>query len=134
MGTKQTCIKRWKLFKDIKSNSPTDGFWLTSSYDTKGRFHTDEMEKHWWYHMENIAKLYPNIKFNITMILTNDLVSKYVNNEFSFKDFMNVLSAPCSLSSLRQDIMVWDNVMGLKKPQKYYHGFSLKVGLSAIFK
>ena len=56
--------------------------------DTMGRFHTKKMEDSWKYHMKNIYKLYPDIHFNTTTILTADCIEKYLNNEISFKSFI----------------------------------------------
>lgn len=65
-----------------------DGFWLLTSYDTIGRFHTPKMLDTWEYHMQNIHKKYPNIKFNTTTIITQDLINKYMDGEFSFREFV----------------------------------------------
>ena len=62
--------------------------WILTSYDTMGRFHTKKMEDNWSYHMKNIHKLYPDILFNITTILSEDCIDKYINNELSFKKMM----------------------------------------------
>ena len=79
-----------KLFEGItwEANS-SDGLWLITSHDTIGRFHTEQMLDNWKYHMHHIHELYPHVKFNTTMILTNDLIKKFLNNEFSFTDYMN---------------------------------------------
>ena len=62
--------------------------WILTSYDTMGRFHTPKMEENWKYHMKNIHKLYPEIFFNTTTILSEDCIDKYLANELSFKDMM----------------------------------------------
>lgn len=72
------------IFKDYQDN-----FWLLTSYDTMGRFHTKKMKDNWSYHMLNIRKLYPGIKFNTTTIITGDLIDKYLADEFSFKNLMS---------------------------------------------
>jgi len=61
--------------------------WITTSYDTIGRFHTKSIEDTWKNNMQFISNTYKNIKKNTTFILTQDLINKYLNNTFSFKDF-----------------------------------------------
>lgn len=80
IGDQQDLYDTLKLFGDC------DGLWLLTSYDTYGRFHTKALEENWRYHMKNIQKLYPKIKFNVTTILSQDLITKYLNNEISFKE------------------------------------------------
>lgn len=62
-------------------------FWILTSYDTIGRFHSQKMEDNWKYHMKKIRELYPDILFNTTTIITGDFIEKYFNGEFSFKTF-----------------------------------------------
>lgn len=76
------------LYDTLKLFGDCDGVWLLTSYDTYGRFHTKEAEQNWRYHMKNIQNLYPKIKFNVTTILSQDLILKYLRNEISFKDMM----------------------------------------------
>lgn len=77
------------LYEVLDLFNDHQGVWIISSWDTKGRFKTDKMFKTWDFHMRNIKKLYPDIKFNVTTILTADLISKYLANEISFKDMMD---------------------------------------------
>lgn len=83
-----TLGKQEDLYETLTHFSDKSGLWILTSYDTLGRFHTSEMEKNWDYHMKNIYKLYPEIKFNITTILSGDLIEKYLNDELSFKQMM----------------------------------------------
>lgn len=69
--------------KDYNSS----GLWLCTSWDAKGRFHTKAYLDNWEYHMLNIHKKYPFVKFNTTIILTEPFLDLYLNNEFSFKKF-----------------------------------------------
>lgn len=62
--------------------------WIATSYDTKGRFHKDG-ESNWNSSMKYIRSQYPEFNINITTILTKDLISKYLNNEFSFKYYLD---------------------------------------------
>ena len=72
-----------KCFKGHKGN-----LWILTSYDTLGRFHTEKMLETWDYHMKNIHNLYPDVNLNVTSILTDDCITKYLNNEISFKNMM----------------------------------------------
>lgn len=63
------------------------GVWLITSYDTIGRFHNEKMHENWKYHMKKIKELYPFVKLNTCMILTQDLMQKYIDGVFSFQEF-----------------------------------------------
>ena len=76
------------LYETLNLFNKKDELWILTSYDTIGRFHTQKMLDNWDYHMKNIHKLYPEIKFNITSILTGDFIEKYLNNEINFTQMM----------------------------------------------
>ena len=76
------------LYDSLEKFKNKDGLWILSSYDTMGRFHTPKMEETWKYHMKHIHELYPEVKFNVTTIITGDLIEKYLNDELSFKKMM----------------------------------------------
>lgn len=80
-------IFKKELQKQNKLNLLSN-IWLVTSYDTIGRFHSVKMENTWDMNMKNIHDKYPEIKFNICTILTEDLLQKYLNNIFSFNDFI----------------------------------------------
>lgn len=67
----------------------SSGLWLCTSWDAAGRFHTPQMEENWKYHMKNIKKKYPWIKFNTTIILQQKFIDMYMNDEFVLQDFVN---------------------------------------------
>lgn len=72
----------------VKENWNGNGFLLVcTSYDTIGRFHTEEKKLNWEENMKLILDIDHRIGLNTTMILTNDLIEKYLNNEISFLDF-----------------------------------------------
>ena len=78
--------------KDNKLFGPNEkygssGLWFCTSWDTKGRFHTQEYKDNWEYHMLKIQNDYPFVKFNTTCILTEAFLLDYIENRFSFKDF-----------------------------------------------
>ena len=81
IGDQKDMYEVLKKFNDISK------VWVLTSYDTIGRFHTKKMLDTWDYHMKNIHKQYPFIKFNVCTILTQDLLTKYLNDKFSFHDF-----------------------------------------------
>ncbi len=64
------------------------GLWVLTSYDTVGRFHTQKMLDTWIYNMKRIHKEYPLIEFNTTTIVSQDLIEKYLKDEYSPKKFM----------------------------------------------
>ena len=75
------------LYDTIELFKKKEGFWVLTSFDTIGRYHTPKMLETWEYHMDNIHQKHPEIQFNTTMILTQDLIDRYLNNEFNFEDF-----------------------------------------------
>lgn len=90
IGDQKDLYEVLDLFKDIpwEMDGSSDGLWVVTSYDTIGRFHTPQMEENWKFHMKNIHEKYPRVKFNTTMILTQDLITKFLNDEWSFTDYM----------------------------------------------
>lgn len=90
IGAQEDLYETLEKFKDLpeQPNSP-NGLWICTSYDTIGRFHIKQAEENWQYHMKNIHEKYSHVKFNTTIIITQDLVNKYLNDEISFEDFMN---------------------------------------------
>jgi len=83
IGDQKDLYETLKLFENHKGD-----LWILTSYDTMGRFHTQKMEDNWDYHMRHIHELYPDIKFNITTILSEDCIDKYLSGELSFKSMM----------------------------------------------
>lgn len=76
------------LYETLKLFKKKEKFWLLTSYDTLGRFHTQKMEDNWKFHMKKIHELYPDMKFNVTSILSEDLIDKYLDGRFSFQSMM----------------------------------------------
>ena len=72
----------------VKKNWNGNGtLFICTSYDTIGRFHTEQKRLNWMENMDLIHKTDPRIKLNTTMILTNDLMETYLNNKIDFTDF-----------------------------------------------
>lgn len=89
IGEQKDLYEVLDMFKDIKrDDAPSNGLWIISSYDTIGRFHTPELKSNWEYHMQKIYDEYPNVKLNVCTIITEDLITRYINNEFTFHKFM----------------------------------------------
>ena len=82
VGEQKDLYDTLKLFKTKK------GFWILTSYDTQYRFHSQKMLDNWNYHMLNIQKLYPDIMFNITTILSSHFINQYMNDNFRIEEFM----------------------------------------------
>ena len=76
-----------KIYKKAKKPELMDRFWIVTSYDTIGRFHSKKMEDTWKSHMKKLKKRYPRLKRNTCMILLGDLVRKYISDEFDFEEF-----------------------------------------------
>ena len=66
--------------------------WILTSYDSIGRFHSLKMEETWKYHMKRLKELYPDVKFNTTMILTGDFINKYLDDKITIKAFKKQFS------------------------------------------
>ena len=76
------------LYETLTHFTNKDGFWILTSYDSYGRFHNDKMFENWDYHMKNIYNMYPEIKFNITSILSGDFIEKYLDGRINLKQMM----------------------------------------------
>lgn len=75
-----------------KEEYGASGIWLCTSWDAAGRFHRPEMKENWEFHMKNIKKKYPWMKFNTTIILQQAFIDMYLNNEFRAHKFMEEYS------------------------------------------
>ena len=89
IGSQVDLYESLNLFNDIHFDvNNSEGLWIITSFDTIGRFHTASQLENWKFHMKNIKRIYPNIKFNTCTILTGDIVNKFLNDSFNFSDFM----------------------------------------------
>ena len=94
----------------------SSGLWLCTSWDAKGRFHSSKMEENWNFHMKNIKKKYPWIKFNTTIILQQEFIDMYLENKFRVSSFMKEYSTTvffkqCGIpSSLHKTLDFPDNI------------------------
>lgn len=71
-----------------KEEYGASGIWLCTSWDAAGRFHSSKMRENWEYHMKNIKRKYPWIKFNTTIILQQAFIDMYLEDKFRAKNFM----------------------------------------------
>lgn len=76
------------LFDTLKVFSDTSKLWILTSYDTIGRFHTPKMLETWKNNLRRIREIYPDIKINITSILTGDFIDKYLENKLELLDIL----------------------------------------------
>lgn len=65
----------------------SSGIWLCTSWDIKGRFHTPDRLENWDYHMLNIQKNYPWVKFNTTIILMEPFCQAVIDGTFNPREF-----------------------------------------------
>lgn len=82
IGEQKDLYEILDILKDTKAV-----VWILTSYDTIGRFHTSIMENNWKFHIKNIKDKYPNVMINTTMIITGNLIEKYLNDNISFIKF-----------------------------------------------
>ena len=71
-----------------KEEYGASGLWLCTSWDSTGRFHTEEAKESWESNMLYLKQRYPWIKLNTTIILQQSFIDLYLNNEFKPKKFM----------------------------------------------
>lgn len=76
-------------YKKVNKPELIENVWIVTSYDTIGRFHTEKMLNTWKNSINTLHKKYNGIKINVCTILTQDLITKYINDEFSFTNFRN---------------------------------------------
>ena len=136
IGNQEDLYTSINLMKEVYNNANKpellNQVWIVTSYDTIGRFHTEKMHDNWKFNMLNLHNRYPEIKFNTCTILTQDLIQKYLNNEFSFNDFMQTYNtnmffkqpSPGALASLKEGQSPMDQYREAKqKMEKVLPGF-----------
>ena len=72
---------------DILTGNPSSklAVWVSTSYDTKGRFTADKLET-WKTHMKRLASM-PRVYRNTTFIFTQDFAEKVVSGELNLETF-----------------------------------------------
>lgn len=96
----QDCLDETVQIFDDKSK-----LWILTSYDTIGRFNTKHDSDIWHINLMKLRNQYPELKINITSILTEDFIDKYLtdsNELFTIAKDNNCqlfLKTPCSIDS-----------------------------------
>lgn len=76
------------LFKTLSLFQNPENVWIITSWDTVGRFKSQKMKDTWLDTIKKIHKDFPLVKINVTSILTQDLIERYMNSEFVFSELM----------------------------------------------
>ena len=79
---------QYDLWLTIDRINQKNKIWICTSYDTIGRFHTDKLLNQWKYNMKEIKRRYPEVNINVTSILTEDFIKKYLSGEFNLKSML----------------------------------------------
>lgn len=102
------------LFEDQKDlfsvlemfdSSNLNKIWILTSYDTVGRFHTEFQKNIWIDNIQKIRRFSPDIKINITTIVTGDFITKYLTNTVDLFKIANenacavFLKPPCLIQN-----------------------------------
>ena len=61
---------------------------LCTSFDTMGRFHSENDKQNWFTNLQYIAKQFPNITIHTQTILTQDLIEKTIENPHIFDEIL----------------------------------------------
>lgn len=94
--------KQPDLYKTIEMIPNKAGLWIATSWDSQGRF-KGHMRETWEQHMLKIHDLWPEIKLNTTMILTQHLITEYLEDRLNLLDFRakfhtDVYMKPCAVA------------------------------------
>lgn len=120
------------LYKCLSILGDDPRVWYNTSWDLSGRFKSPKMLHTWEQHMKKIHELYPKVNLNTTMILTNDLVDAYVNNEFSFSQFCSeyhthLFLKPPSYNEVTEDVYC------TRHPEKSQQGHFTRLETKLMF-
>ena len=74
------------LFDKTVTDKEKHHFWVLVSYDTRGRYHTEERRQNFLYHLENLQK-YSFVRFNTTSIMTEDFCQKVLSGEHDLREY-----------------------------------------------
>lgn len=75
------------FFDFIQDSGCIDKFLLCTSYDTIGRFHTEEHLRFWKNNMKRLNCYFPELRLHTEMIITQDFIEKVMNGEFDICEF-----------------------------------------------
>lgn len=75
------------FFDFIRNTKTLDKFLLCTSYDTVGRFHTEQNLGYWERNMETLHTRYPEMKLHTEIIITQDFIEKVLDGKFDILEF-----------------------------------------------
>lgn len=75
------------LYNILNKFNNHSNIWIITSWDSIGRFKTEKMKKNWEFHIQHLREVFPELKINTTIILTEDLIDRYLNGELVFTEF-----------------------------------------------
>ncbi len=81
-----TIGKSETLFEVLRKFNDLTNFWVTTSWDTIGRFHNPKMLETWESNVKRLHEEFPDLKLNVCTILTGDLIDRYLKGEFRFHE------------------------------------------------
>lgn len=84
-------IKTFDLF-DWDSLDEDQKILLPTSYDTKGRFHSEEDKIQWYKYVEELAQRFPKLEIYGTAISTQAFIEELLNDKFVYPKGMKALN------------------------------------------
>lgn len=88
---------------------------LCTSYDTEGRFHSEDQRKQWFENVKTIKEKYPNVYLHCSIITSNAFVKDVVYNNWDFNNIDQYCSTDYKVpTSFKFDIF------GIRKENDYW--------------
>ena len=75
------------FFETLNKIDKKDCLWVLTSWDNLGRFHTPKMFEAWQNNLYRIHREYPEVRINITTIITKVFIDDYLSGDFNIADF-----------------------------------------------
>lgn len=106
---------------DILLNNKKSDFdiWVSTSYDTRGRFTTESKLKNWKYHMSKLSKI-NNVHLNTTIIFTQDFIKKVLSNDFDMDKFQKEYNTTLFFKHPLPIMINGYYTHGMMNPRDYY--------------
>ena len=104
------------FYKTLDLFDKKNQVWVLTSFDTWGRFHTQKMFDTWEGHLEKIHTEYPEVRVNITSIITGDFINKFLNNELDIHKYTKKYGYTIFLKNPVQPLIEDDGV-----PNTYFN-------------
>ena len=83
------------------ANYDPSGLWICTSWDVEGRFLTCARKQNWEHHMAKIHQLYPWVKLNTCVVLSQPFCELYLEGGFSPSQFMAKYNTSLAYNSPR---------------------------------